>query len=193
MEYHLLSDELLIRLLRVDDQGAFNEIYKRYWKTLFKAAQHKIRSEEIIEELLQNVFLRIWEKRASQQIDNLGGYIFNALKYQIVDHYRTRLLEEKYADFKQTKTEEYQPSPEDTVNFKDIKTIFDSVLQRLPEKTGRIYQLSRLELKTTREISQLLDIPERTVEYHITQSLKLLRQHLKDFLPTWIIVFLWNI
>ncbi|WP_373513688.1 sigma factor-like helix-turn-helix DNA-binding protein [Persicitalea sp.] len=66
--------------------------------------------------------------------------------------------------------------------------IFDKVLRDLPEKTGRIFRLSRLEFRSTREISQTLGIPERTVEYHITRSLQSMRQQLKDFLPT--IIFL---
>ncbi len=183
MEYHLLSDELLVKLLKVDDKGAFNEIYKRYWKALFTSGQRKVKSDEIVEELLQNVYLKVWEKRATLQIENLGGYLFNALKYQIIDHYRTQFLAEKYVDFALKRPEQYEEAPDEAVNFQDISAIFDSVLKQLPVKTGRIFHMSRVEHKTTREIAHLLDMPERTVEYHITQSLKLLRQQLRDFLP----------
>jgi len=192
MDYHLLSDELLVKLLRVEDKGAFNEIYKRYWKELFKSSQRKVKSESVIEELLQNVFLSLWEKRTTHQIENLGGYLFNSLKYQIINHYRALILAEKYADFAHAKLEQYDSSPEESVNFQDITAIFDKVLKQLPEKTSRIFHMSRLEYKTTREISEILNLPERTVEYHITQSLRLLRQQLKDFLPSGIIFLLFN-
>jgi RNA polymerase sigma-70 factor (ECF subfamily) len=189
MEYHLLSDELLVKLLAIEDTGAFNEIYKRYWKTLFKTAQQKIKSDEIIEELLQDVFLSIWEKRSILLVDNLGGYLFRSLKYQIIDHYRAQLLVEKYADFTLNKAEKYDRSVDEIFNFQEITLIFEDVFNKLPEKTRKVFHLSRLELKTTREISQILNISERSVEYHITQSLKVLREQLKAFLPSFMIYF----
>lgn len=188
MEYQLLSDELLVKLLRVDDNEAFNEIYKRYWKALFHQGQRKINSDEILEELLQNVFMSCWEKRMTLDIDNLGGYLFNSLKYQIIDCYRAQFQAEKYADLTIAKSEQYENLPDQTINFNDIQEIFDKVLERLPDKTRQIFLLSRLEYKTTREISELLNFPERTVEYHITQSLRQLRLELKDFLPFWAVI-----
>jgi RNA polymerase sigma-70 factor (family 1) len=190
MEYHLLSDELLVRLMRVDDNDAFNEIYKRYWKPLFQSARYKVRSDEIAEELLQNLFLNLWEKRAVHQIENLSAYLFGVLKYQIVNHYRALFLAEKYVDFAQSQLEEQVQAADVAVNIKEIVSIFEEVLQQLPQKTSRVFYMSRLEYKTTREIATALDIPERTVEYHITQSLKLLRQQLKDFLPSLVFVLL---
>lgn len=192
MEYHLLSDELLVKLMRVDDADAFNEIYKRYWKSLFQSARYKLKSDELAEELLQNLFLNLWEKRSVQQIENLSRYLSSVLKYQIVNHYRALFLAEKYADFVQSRLEDHVHEPDIAVNVQEIVSIFEDVLQQLPQKTSRVFHMSRLEYKTTREIATELDMPERTVEYHITQSLKLLRQQLKDFLPSIILLLLGN-
>lgn len=192
MEYHLLSDELLVRLMRVDDADAFNEIYKRYWKSLFQSARYKVKSDETAEELLQNLFLNLWEKRATLQIETLGAYLFSVLKYQIVNHYRALFLAEKYADFAQSQREGYDHEADVAVNVQDIVSIFEDVLQQLPPKTSRVFHMSRLEFRSTREIATALDMPERTVEYHITQSLKLLRQQLKDFLPSILLLWLGN-
>lgn len=186
MAYHLLSDEVLGKMLKADDHAAFKEIYKRYWKSLFIAAQRKLRSDEICEELVQNIFLSLWEKRNGLLIENLRGYLFNALKYQVVDHLRKQLLAERYSGVLQTRPEQLGESPDDTLNFQDISSIFERIFGQLPEKTSRIFHLSRIEHKSTREISRLLRIPERTVEYHITQSLKILREQLGDFLPFWL-------
>ncbi len=190
MEYHLIGDELLVKLLRVDDEGAFTEIYKRFWKNLFKAGQAKLKSDETVEEVLQEVFLSLWEKRATVQIDNLGGYLFTILKYQIINHYRKQMLADRYSEYIFAKPDSSIQSIDNEVHFKEIIAIFENVLLQLPEKTRKIFQMSRVEFKSTREISEALDMPERTVEYHITQSLKLLRFQLKDFLPMSFIVFL---
>ncbi len=185
MEYHLLSDELLVSRLRSGDSGAFSEIYKRYWRALFVHGQRKIGSDEVLEELLQNVFMSCWERRKTAEIGNLGGYLFNALKYQIINCYRAQFQAQKYAESVFPGDEPWENSLDESTNFRDIQEIFDQVLGQLPEKTRRIFQLSRLEYKSTREISELLDIPERTVEYHITLSLRQLRRELRDFLPFW--------
>ncbi len=184
----LLSDEILVKMLKADDHKAFREIYRRYWRSLFVAAQRKLKSEEACEELVQNIFLAVWEKRNSLLIENLRGYLFSALKYQIVDHLRKQLLAEKYSGFLQTKQEPYGETPEGALHFHDISVIFENIFAQLPQKTSRIFHLSRIEHKSTKEIAALLSIPERTVEYHITQSLKILRQQLSDFLPFWVIV-----
>ncbi|TAF47311.1 MAG: RNA polymerase sigma-70 factor [Runella slithyformis] len=184
MEYQLLTDDLLTKLLQVGDEGAFREIYKRYWKPLAKTAMSKLRSEADVEEILQEVFMRLWEKRATSKIDSLKAYLFAALKYQIIDHYKAQLLAERYANQALAKQTEPDNAPDREVHFQQIIQIFENVLQQLPEKTRSVFSLSRLENKTVREISDLLQIPERTVEYHITQSLKTLRLHLKDYLPT---------
>jgi len=190
MEYQLLSDELLVKLLRVDDEGAFREIYKRYLKLLTKAALNKLKSNEEAEEILQETFLQLWEKRTTQNIDNLKAYLFASLKYQIIDHYKAQILAERYADFIFSKDLQPENSSESAVNFQEIILLFEKTLCDLPQKTSQIFRLSRLENKTTREISEVLHVPERTVEYHITQSLKLLRFQLKDFLPTVVLSFL---
>ena len=190
MEYHLLSDELLLKLLRIDDEGAFREVYNRYWKTLFCAARHKVKTDQEAEELVQDVLLGIWENRASQQIANLGGYMFTALRYRVIDHYRSAVLAEKYKDFVLTRPTTEGQSPEELMDFSEITGIFEQVLAQLPEKTAQIFRMSRIEFCTTREIAQQLNIPERTVEYHITQSLKQLRSQLRDYLPTIFLVFL---
>ena len=190
MEYQLLSDELLVKLLRVDDEGAFREIYKRYLKPLNRVALNKLKSSEEAEEILQETFLLIWEKRATQNIDNLKAYLFASLKYQIIDHYKAQILAERYADFVFSKDTQAENPSESEMNFQEIIAIFEKSLRDLPQKTSQIFRMSRLENKTTREISEVLHVPERTVEYHITQSLKLLRLQLKDFLPAGILVFL---
>ncbi len=192
MEYHLLSDELLVKLLKVDDEGAFSEIYKRYWKSLFKAAQQKLKAEDAIEEILQNVFLKIWERRHVIEIQALDKYLFKAAKFQIMDYYRAQFMAEKYADFTSQKHEQFEITPEQSFNLEEITHIFDHVITSLPEKTSTIFNLSRVEQKSTKEISSILQVPERTVEYHITQSLKLLRKHLKDYLPAIILLLCSN-
>jgi hypothetical protein len=73
MDLRGLTDEMLLRLLKADDDMAFKEIYSRYWKPVFEAAYHRLTNREIAKELVQTVFLRIWEKRQIIQITHLAA------------------------------------------------------------------------------------------------------------------------
>jgi len=189
MDYELLSDDMLVKLLRVDDTGAFREIYQRYFRPLTMTALRRLRTEEAVEEIIQEVFTSLWEKRAKQDIQQLKAYLFASVRYEIIDYYKSQILTERYddsdlagLDFRQNKTEE-------DLDFQEITSIFKSVVEALPPKTKQIFQLSRVDHETTSEISQRLAIPERTVEYHITKALKTLRFQLRDFMPTSAVVF----
>ena len=181
MEYKLLSDELLMKLLVVGDGGAFEEIYRRYFNKLLRTAQFKIHSKEIAEELLQDLFISLWEKRDKIVIDNLEAYLNTSLKYLIINHIRRQLLQDRFIEYAANKNEPAE-TVDESIAFNELSVAIERSIEKLPEKTRQIFTLNRLEYKSVREISEQLSIPERTVEYHITQGLKILRLHLKEFM-----------
>jgi RNA polymerase sigma-70 factor (ECF subfamily) len=181
MEYKLLSDELLIKLLMVGDGGAFEEIYRRYFNRLLRTAQFKIQSKEVAEELLQDLFISIWEKRSTIVIDNLEAYLNTSLKYLIINHIRRQMLQDRFIEYSANKNERAE-TVDESIAFNELSVAIEKSIEKLPEKTRQIFILNRLEYKSVKEISEQLSIPERTVEYHITQGLKTLRIHLKEFM-----------
>lgn len=181
MEYKILSDELLVKLLRIGEQEAFEEIYKRYWQKLLRSAQFKIRSKETIEEILQDLFISLWEKREKVEIGNLEAYLNTSLKYLIINQIKKQILQEKFVEYSYNKNE-LTEDVDESVAFNELSAAIEQAIKQLPEKTQQIFRLNRLEYKSVKEISTLLDTPERTVEYHITQSLKALRIHLREFI-----------
>src|SRR5258705_9231831 len=79
MNYKLLTDEILIKLLKADDETALNEIYLRYWKCLYFSSLKKVRIKEIAEELVQNIFISLWDRRHLANITHLSGYLQTAI------------------------------------------------------------------------------------------------------------------
>lgn len=193
MEYQLLSDEMLVKLMRVDDAAAFQEIYRRYFRSLTVTALSRLRTKEAAEEIIQEVFLSLWEKRARHNIQQLKAYLFASVRYRIIDFYKSQILTEPYIGSGPTAQVLQQNTTENDLDFQEINAIFKSVVESLPAKTGQIFRLSRVNHETTRDISLRLNIPERTVEYHITSALKTLRIQLQDFMPMTTILFLWGI
>ena len=181
MEYKILSDELLVKLLRVGEQDAFEEIYRRYWQKLLRSAQFKLRSKETIEEILQDLFISLWEKREKVLIENLEAYLNTSLRYLIINQIKKQILQEKFVEYS-LKKNELTDDVDESVAFNELSIAIEKAIEQLPEKTQQIFRLNRLEYKSVKEIALLLETPERTVEYHITQALKALRIHLREFI-----------
>lgn len=181
MEYKILSDELLVKLLRVGEQDAFEEIYRRYWQKLLRSAQFKLRSKETIEEILQDLFISLWEKREKVLIENLEAYLNTSLRYLIINQIKKQILQEKFVEYS-LKKNELTDDVDESVAFNELSIAIEKAIEQLPEKTQQIFRLNRLEYKSVKEIAVLLETPERTVEYHITQALKALRIHLREFI-----------
>lgn len=182
MEYRQLGDTLLVKLISKSDQGAFREIYRRYWKVLLITAIRKLGSQESAEELVQDIFVDIWSRREQVHIEDIKRYLFSAVKYKVLNCIKARLLREQHECTADTA---YQSDPcqhtDNDLAYHDLYNAIEAGLVLLPEKSRIIFKLNRLENRSVREVAQLLNLPERTVEYHITQSLRLLRKHLREF------------
>ncbi len=182
MDYRLLADQLLIKLLRANDEEALRMIYVRYWRPLFLSVVKKIRVREIAEELVQNVFVSLWEKRHSTHVQELGPYLHTAVKYQAINYIKSNILHKAHAKSMalQVVTEEnYSAS---SLLIHELTNAIDNAIQHLPQKTQLVFRLSRFENRSVSEISAFLNISEKAVEYHITRSIKFLRFQLKDFI-----------
>jgi RNA polymerase sigma-70 factor (family 1) len=186
MDLRGLTDEILLRLLKADDEKAFKEIYSRYWKSVFEAAYHRLANRDIAKELVQTVFLRIWEKRHHIAIHHLSGYLQTAIKNSIINYLESALVHKKYLQHVMDTSVATCQGTESTINFHELSQAIEKAIGMLPEKTRHVFRLSRFDHLTIREIAASMDISEKAVEYHITQSLKTLRLYLKDYLdPAW--------
>jgi RNA polymerase sigma-70 factor (family 1) len=182
MEYRLLCEEMLLKLLKADDDTAFKEIYKRYWRQLYKSAYAKTRSHDIAEEIVQNIFVSLWEKRTSSSIEHLESYLQSAVKYRVINYFKSFLVKEKY--LKNLKNQYAETEDTSATNFllHELNSIIEKAIRELPEKTQIIFNLSRTENYTVKQISESMHLSEKAVEYHITKSLKQLRFYLKEIM-----------
>ncbi|MGI8950069.1 MAG: sigma-70 family RNA polymerase sigma factor [Chitinophagaceae bacterium] len=191
MEYRLLSDEVLLKLLKASDEAAFKELYHRYWIKIYTNALSKIHIKEVAEELVQNIFITLWEKRFATSILHPENYFYTAIKYQIINYLKSNIIKEKYLQGLKLQLSEDEDNCDTKVLLKELTHKINDAILRLPEKTQVIFNLSRSENRTIKEISQSMNLSEKAVEYHITKSLKILRLYLKEFV--FLILFLLNI
>lgn len=181
-KYAAHSDADLLAALRADDEGSFAEIYQRYCYQLFTLACRKLNNREAAEELVQDLFENLWNRRASQEIAQLKPYLFAALRYRIINYVKAQQLRAGYELYCRLTGVTAATTTDDALAYGELSAALLAGVRRLPAKTREVFQLSRLEQYSVAEISGRVNLSEKTVEYHLTKSLKLLRSYLRDFL-----------
>ena len=190
--YTNLPDEILVRLLRTDDEKAYQVVYLRYWRSLFSIASWKTNDPIAAEELVQELFLSIWENRHQTLIGNLEAYLKTALRYAIINYIRERLAKQQ-VDLADSPDVASAQLADAGVGIEELSAALEKAMGYLPEKTRLVFQLSRFENRSIADIAKHLGLTERAVEYHITQSLRTLRVHLKSFLSySWFLCWLFR-
>ena len=177
------DDADLLAALSKSHEGAFAEIYRRYGLRMLEQASHKTGSRETAEEIVQDIFTALWERREqAASIQQLPEYLGTAVKFRVINLIKTRYLHEGYVAYCHTVATEADHRTECDLAANDLNGALHVGLTRLPKHTREIFQLSRFEHRTVSEIAGRLKLTPKAVEYHITRALKLLRVSLKDFL-----------
>lgn len=175
------TDDDLILLISEGNTAAFAEVYLRYWSKLYNSAYKRLRNNELCEEIIQDVFTKLWERRGQISFNTgLSNYLYTAVKYAVIDFFRKELLKQKFVDYAHHQ-ELADNSNEEHILLVDLKQHVEKVIASLPLKCRSVYQLSRLENKSNKEISALLNISEKTVEGHLTNAIRFLKVSLAGF------------
>lgn len=182
MQSTFTSDADLLSLLETGDEHAFQEIYDRYWHRLYKMAAIKVGCQENAKEIVQDVFLNLWQRRNEVHIDELDRYLFTAVKYGALKSIRKEIVRRQYEESVIKTAPGLSQDTENTLAFAELSDAIAHAMTQLPEKIREIFRLNRMQHLSAREISERLNMPERTVEYHITQALQLMRSYLKDYM-----------
>ena len=176
------DDAALVQALAQDDELAFAEIYERYYAPLHAQARRKLTGAHDAEELVQDLFVALWHKRHTAVIQQLNAYLFTALKYRVIDCVQARLVRQNYAATFPQHLAKPDRGTEETVAAADLSAALAASVGSLPGHAQEVFRLSRMEHRSVPEIAAYLCVSVKTVEYHLSRSLKLLRLHLRDFL-----------
>lgn len=189
--YASWADELLLQALLADDRGAFAELYERYWQRVFALAYRRLKSREIAEELVQDLFAALWHKRAQHSIQHLEHYLLAAISRRVLGYLRAHQVRTAYADYCRWQQAEATAETEETLAAADLTDAFAKALLRLPEQSREVVRLSRLEHFSVPEIALRLNLSSKAVEYHLTKALRLLRGHLREFVVVTLLLLIY--
>lgn len=189
--YREQSDKQLLELIGEGDRKGFKELFNRYWESLFAAAIHRLQSEEVAKDVLQELFTELWEKRTTLQIrSNVGGYLFTALKHRIINKIKAETTREKYEKMTIRFYEINELATEHQFSKHYLQEEMEKKVDQLPERCREVFELSRMEQLSHKEIGEQLNISPKTVENHIGRALKVLRPYLKRVVAVLLAPFL---
>ncbi len=176
------TDLSLIEAIKNNDEQAFEELVLRYWKRSHTNAYARVNSHEVAQEIAQDVFMSLWDKRATNCISNVSSYIYACIKNKSINYIESKILQQKYWDHYKKFVPQSESLTDHTVDYLSLQEAIDEGITHLPKKSKKIFRLSRIEGHTIPEIASILNLSEKAIEYHLTKSLKQLRIHLKDFI-----------
>ncbi len=175
------TEQELIEQLCLGNETAFETIYQRYWYRLYQIAYQNIGSKADSEQIVQDIFESLWVRRENVVIKNIGVYLTVAVKNRAINFIKSQITLRKYQEYLIFQEIHQSDSSENIVYFDDLLAAMEKALTQLPERTTEIFKKSRFENQSNKDIALEFNITEKAVEYHITKSLKFLKEHLQDF------------
>lgn len=177
--YRAMTDAALVTAMSGGDKMAFDEIYDRYWRKLYSESFKRMKNIEVIEEIVQDVFTDLWVKRETRDITNLESYLAMSIRYQVFGVYRKTMKLPEFVEPREDMGFTYLQS-DSLLDEKELKGCIAIWLATQPEKRGEIFRLKFIEDMSTKEISNLLNISQKTVQNQLITAFASLREFLKN-------------
>lgn len=180
-EIHALQERVAI----FEDQHAFRILFKHYYTTLFQFAVSIVKVREVAEEIVEDVFIKVWNKRKNlTKIANLRLYLYVSVKNHCLNHVTRRgITTEIDPDQLDVVCAELVPNPEDLLLASELLQRVNKSIHELPPKCRIVYKLVKENGLTYKEVGEILNISPRTVENHIAAAIKKLASVLDADFP----------
>jgi RNA polymerase sigma-70 factor (ECF subfamily) len=175
------NENNLIHRLKADDASAFDELFELYGQKLYGFALKYLKSESEAEEMVQEVFVRLWEKRRSLKSDySFKSYLYTIALNQIRKYFNRRAVSLRYLSQLQNESFESDNQTTDSIDYASVLKRIDEIVETFPERKKQIFRKSRKEGKTSKEIARELNITAGTVDNQISDALRIIRDALKN-------------
>ncbi|MCC9138589.1 RNA polymerase sigma factor [Pontibacter silvestris] len=167
------------------------EVYIKYWRELYVVAYRRLKSEEDVEDILQDIFLSLVQKPSVLENEgSLRAYLHQALKYKIIDFLRKEHLKASYQQEELAAGKFSLTYSDEPLLTNELELRVQEEVNRMPEKMQQVYLLSRRESLSIEQIADTLGLSNQTVKNQISSALKRLRTSLNDYAP--LITFLFS-
>jgi RNA polymerase sigma-70 factor (family 1) len=176
--YPIHTDDQLLQGLYESDESAFAEIYNRYWKPLYTSAHNILQVKEAAQDAVQEVFISLWKRRATIQVDILQSYLHQAVRFQVFKAIRAEKTDQQF--FNRLASISKDILVEDPLLFKELESLYQQIIQTLPADEQEIFLLHRDVGLTYKQIAEQKNISVKTVEKKMSHALKEIRFGMND-------------
>lgn len=179
MPYNQLTDEELADLLKTGDHMAFSVIFDRFYGLLFIHACKTIHDKEEAKDVVQELFETLWMRRESISFEqSLSAYLYAAIRNRIINRISHRQVENKYIDSLRDFIDRDTYMADYRLREREIKRIVEREISSLPAKMKEIFELSRKDYLSYKQIAVKLQLSEHTVRTHVKKALRILKPKL---------------
>jgi RNA polymerase sigma-70 factor (family 1) len=188
----LYDDNKLIERLQKGNVEAFDLIYKKYSGNIYAFALKYLKSTDEAKELVQSVFLKLWEshKNLNKEL-SFKSFLFTITYNDICKIFRRRNYRQQFIDNTLYENSHHSSETEDRIEYNSVLEQVQQIIDRLPEKQKTVFLKSRLEGKSTKEIADEVDLSPGTVDNYISESIKFIRKYLlRESLPVILFCFI---
>ncbi|RQO29704.1 RNA polymerase sigma-70 factor [Taibaiella sp. KBW10] len=172
-----------------DTERGFEGLFKEQFKPLYRYAFGLLEDTMQSEEVVQDVFLKLWQHRDHITIEtNINAYLYRAVHNQCMNTLNHEKVKAKYSQFVTSAAPTYAESPLSAMQTKELQGVIKKAMLKIPEKCRTVFHLSRQDELSYKEIAAKLGLSLKTVENQMGKALKILRTELKDYLPLFMVV-----
>ncbi len=175
----LPNDIVLVENLQKGSIDAFDLLYEKYSGKLYSFGLKYLRSTDEAEELVQSVFLKIWENhKILRKESSFKSYLFTIAYNDICKLFRKRNYNKKFIEETLYENNQHSTQSEESIDYQSVLARVRHIVDKLPEKQRKIFEMSRFEGKSTKEISEEIGLSPGTIDNYISKSLKFIRSRL---------------
>ena len=188
--YKSLTDNELFDLTQVGDKYAFEEIYERFNGLLYIYACKLVTDKEDARDVVQEIFVYLWSNPKIKIKSQLSAYLYTAVRYKVFDWIDKNKSKSNYLSSLENFAEQGNCITDDYLREKEFASIIEKEVSLLPAKMRQIFEMSRQQHLSQKEIAEILHLSDKTVKKQMSNALKVLRLKLTSFISIAIILFI---
>ncbi len=185
-----LSDSEILLAITAGNESMFEQLFRKYYQLLCNYGNSILKDMDEAEEVVQSVFMDIWEKKNDLQINiSLKSYLYRMVHNRCLNKLKHEKIKEEYKVYNYAQT---QLNPSNAIHLtlqNELQQNIEDAIADLPEQCRLIFKLSRFEELKYSEIAEQLGISIKTVENQMSKALKILRERLADYLVIYLVFF----
>jgi RNA polymerase sigma-70 factor (ECF subfamily) len=191
MSYAKFTDDDLLDRLKNDDHLAFTEIFNRYSQLLYAHAYNKLRVESDARDVLQDMFMKFWDKRGTlEQGNNLAGYLFVAMRNTILNLLKSKSRVTLYADDFTKANADSGIYTDTLIREKQFSAMIESEIANLPPRMRAVFEMRRKENLSNKEVAARLGITESTSADQMKKAVRILKNRIG---LVWLVLYYLNL